>query len=360
MKEVIIAVCDTDGAYCQRLGEYISLENQGKILGVSFSSPESFGEYLKRQRPDIVLLGGGFTESSLVREALIRQIEMEQEGAKKGRLQDEPLWLYLNGSETDSVTFSEVREIPWVAKYQPVSRLLREVFSHYQGWNAREHIHTGGQKEIIGIYSPGHSIWQTPFALTFAQALGQQEKVLYVNLKECAGFSGWFQEEYEKDLLDVMYLCLANEVNVFDCVNSARYTMEGIDYIPPAEDGGCLAEISSQDYVAFIKLLSGKSGYDVILLDFGMMIPGFYRLLGTCSQVYIATEAGEIQEGPLQQFRQMTARQEDMQLEQKFIYLSLPPVNPEICTGSVKLQQWLWGVMGDFSRRLAGVQCGAD
>ncbi len=355
MKKILIAVCDTDGAYGERLGEWISLENKGRFLAMSFSSPECLLESLKGQTPDIVLLGSGFLEHSRIQEVLLEQ----RPGGEHG-LRQKCLWMYLRDAEGEPQPNFCIDGMPLIEKYQPASRILRDIFSYYQSWAERELEETDTDKEVIGVYSPGHSIWQTPFALAFAQALGQREKVLYVSLKECAGFSGWFQEEYEKDLLDVMYLCLSNQVNVFDCVSGARYTMEGIDYIPPAKDGGCLSEISPQDYLTFVRLLTRNSGYDVILLDFGMMIPGFYQLLGLCSRVYITTEQGEIQDAPLQQFRQMTSRQENLQLNQKMIYLSLPTGNMELYTGAARLQQWLWGTMGDYSRRLAGVQSGAD
>ncbi|MCI9081663.1 MAG: hypothetical protein HFI70_04975 [Lachnospiraceae bacterium] len=355
MKKIMIAVCDTDTAYGERLGEWISLENEDKFSGVFYSAWEYFKESLSSQIPDIVLLSKDFLEYPQMREMLLRQRDTDEQDIQNA--EEKPFWLYLKGEEQAP---SCARDLPAVQKYQSASQIVREIFSYYQSWGKGRQSETVAEKEIIGIYSPGHSIWQTPFALTFAQALGQKEKVLYVNLQECAGFSGWFEEEYEKDLLDVMYLCLTNEVNVSDCVNSALYTMEGIHYIPPAEDSGCLGEISSQDYLAFVKLLAAKSGYDVILLDFGMMIPGFYRILGTCSKVYIATEPGEMHQAPLLQFKQITARQEDIQLENKLVYLSLPAVHQNIYQGSAKIQQWLWGTMGDFSRRLAGVQSGTD
>ncbi|MEY8391196.1 hypothetical protein D3Z36_04490 [Lachnospiraceae bacterium] len=356
MRKIMIAVCDTDAAYGKKLGEWISLEHEEKFTGVSFSSVQCFQESCSSQNADIVLVGKQFLEDPLLRQELLKQKTEEERQIQNA--QEKPMWVYLCGQEEEVPLC--MQGFPTVAKYQPASRILREVFVYYQNWgNSREPGSTA-EKEVIGIYSPGHSIWQTPFALTFAQALGQREKLLYVNLKECAGFSGWFLEEYEKDLLDVMYLCLSNEVNVSDCVNSALYCVEGIHYIPPAKDGGCLGEISAEDYISFVKLLAAKSGYDVILLDFGMMIPGFYRLLEKCSKVYITTEPGEIQEAPLQQFRQMTRRQKELQLEDRFVYISLPAMHPQICPGTVNLQQWLWGTMGDFSRRLAGVQCGTD
>ena len=357
MRKILIAVCDGDGSYGEKLGEWISLQKGDKMQCVSFSSPECFLEHLSRQRQDIVLLGQGFLSDARICKEISR-VKEEKEGQMHGT--DSVLWIRLRGMEDRERLNDVIRGIPSVDKYQPASRILREVFSVYQDQGKEMPEQMEGKKEVIGVYSPGHSIWQTPFSLTFAQTLVQKEKVLYVNLKECAGFKGWFQQKYEKDLLDVMYLCLDGGGNVSNCISSALYTIEGIDYIPPAEDGGCLGEVSAQDYLKFVELLRERSGYEVIVLDFGMMVPGFFRLLGMCSKVYIVTEPGELQAAPLQQFQQMASRQGAEELQKKLIYLTLPVVTAGSCRGTGKMQQWLWGAMGDFSRRLAGVQGGTD
>lgn len=359
MRKILIAVCDTDGAYGEKLGEWLSLQRGEKLQGMFFSSPERFLEYHDSRKQDIVLLGRGFLDNPQIYEKIIRQrkdVHKEARGDGEG----EVLWMYLRAADSREQVPDYIRELPAVDKYQPASRILREIFSVYRKWEEEMPNEVSGNREVIGIYSPSHSIWQTPFALTFAQGLAQKEKVLYVNLQECAGFRGWFGEEYERDLLDVMYLCLNNGGNVAHCVSSALYSMEGIDYIPPAEDGGCLGEISAQDYLRFVKLLSENSGYRVILLDFGMMVPGFFQLLQICSKVYIVSECGELSKAPQQQFQQMADRQEDIQLQQKLMYLSLPAAGAGNFPGEGKLQQWLWGAIGDFSRRLAGVQGGTD
>lgn len=347
MKKILIAVCDMDGSYGEKLGEWISLRRGERMISVSFSSPEHFLEYNSGTRQDIVLLGRGFYDHP--------QICKEVSGNAGGTL-----WVYLHESEENMQVPDNIRGLPRVEKYQPAQAILREVFSLYQQCETCALQEAGGKKEIIGVHSPGHSIWQTPFSLTYAQALAQKEKVLYLNFQECAGFEDWFREEYDKDLLDVMYLCLSNEVDVASCVSGACYSMEGIDYIPPAKDGVCLGEISSEDYVRFVRLLEKGSGYRTILLDFGMMVPGFFQMLSMCSKAFIVSETGELVKAPLLQFRQMAGRQEDVQLDDKLEYLSLPPVAAGACPGTGKMQQWLWGTMGDFSRRLSGVSRGTD
>lgn len=356
MKKILIAVCDGDGAYGEKLGEWISLKKRERVQCVSFSTPACFWENYEKQKQDIVLLGKGFFKDAQICEEVSRTIEKNASGNMAGNV----LWMRLRGASDEEQMADCLRELPSVDKYQPASRILREVFSVYREQANETLEEMDGEKEIIGVYSPGHSIWQTPFTLTFAQTLVQKEKVLYVNLNECAGLKGWFQQEYERDLLDVMYLCLNDGVNVSRCISSALYAIEGIDYIPPAEDGGCLGEISAQDYRKFLKLLRESSGYGVIMLDFGMMLPGFFQLLNMCSRVYIVTEPGELQTAPLEQFQQMASRQKEAELAGKLAYLTLPAANTGVCQGVGKMQQWLWGAMGDFSRGLAGVQGGAD
>ncbi len=345
MKKIEIAVCDTDQAYGEKFVTWISLENQDKFGGCCFSEEKPFLEYLKAQRPDIVLLGKGFLGNAKVLEWIQQEGFREQEGI---------LWMYLYDLAEREQIPEGAKGIPVLDKYQPVSQMVREILSYYQAYGKKEEL-ASFQRELIGIYSPGHSIWQTPFALTLAQVLGQREHVLYVNFKECAGFTEWFQEEYQRDLLDVMYLCLTGNGNVSDCIGSAVYRMENFSYIPPAGDSVCLGEILKQDYLKFVQLLVGQSGYGLVILDFGMMVPGFFTLLEECSKVYILTEPGELHAAPLQHFRQMAGKQVQPGLLKRIDYLTLPELQPAAYQRGQWLQQWMWGGLGDYARSLMGV-----
>lgn len=150
------------------------------------------------------------------------------------------------------------------------------------------------------------------------------------------------------------------EGNISDCIKSAVYTLEGFDYIPPAGDGVCLGQISKQDYIRFFRLLIEKGGYDIVILDFGMMVPGFSEMMGMCSKAYILSDQTGLQEYSLQHFKEMVARQKNWELEQKLSYLSLPSGAVKNCQGEPKMQQWIWGELGDYVRELMGVQIGTN
>ncbi len=360
MKIISIAVCDINETYGKRLGGWISFEKKERLKGYCFSSPENFLEFQKVQNIEVVLLGDGFYENSYLIEQIKMQKELEQTELVEQDKYTEVLWIYLYDSTEEKVIPDIIEELPRIEKYQPASEIVREIFSCIQKFGKKEQEHIITKREVIAVYSPIYSMWQTPFSLTLAQTLSEQEKVLYVNFNECAGFAEWFQEIYHKDLLDVIYMCLMEEGTTRDCISSVTYTLEGFDYIPPMEDGECISGISKQDYKKFIKILSEKSGYDVVILDFGRMLPGFFELLEMCNKVYIFSETGELQEGPLQHFKKMALKQKKVELEEKISYLILPKMTFHIGRGEQKMKQWIWGELGDYTRKLVGVQVGAD
>ena len=354
MRKISIAVCDANEAYSRKLGEWIALEQGERILGYSFFTPESFLEFQRSKKVDVVLLGTGFWEDAGIAEQAL--------AAVSGNAAESPVetvWICLY-DPAEGECFEWADSIPMIEKYQPASGIIREVFALCQKYRKEEQEVFAAGREVIGIYSPGHSIWQTPFALTLAQALSQRERVLYVNLKECAGFSSWLKESYQRDLLDVMYLCLTGKGNISDCINSAVHRLEGFDYIPPAKDCVCLGQIAGEDYIRFLRLVIEKSGYDIIILDFGMMVPGFMEMLGLCGKGYVLSGGMGLQEHALEHLKEMLAKQGSLELEEKLSYLSLPCMASEICMGESKMQQWIWGELGDYVRALVGVQVGTD
>ena len=384
MRKISIAVCDTDRTYGQRLGEWLSLERGDRVCGSSFSAPENFLEFQKEGEVDVVLLGSGFWEEPAITAQMKETLALQESAAQaeealaehktaaqtgvqtEQKLQGEQkensgriLWIYLTDLSVKQNLPDLAQNFPVIGKYQAASQIVREIFLYYQKLGLPEHELTLANREILGIYSPAHSIWQTPFALTLAQALSPKEKVLYVNFRECAGFEEWLGENYQRDLLDVMYLCLTGEGNISDCIDSAVYSLEGFDYIPPARDSECLGGVSGRDYLKFIRLLAEKSGYEALILDLGMMFSGFFSLLELCGKVYIVSESGELPGNARKHFKQVAARQENAQLERKISYLQLPELNAGF-RREEKMQQWIWGELGDYARRIAGVQGGTD
>lgn len=230
MSKLSVAVCDENQSYGECVSTWLFTERGKDFSGGFFSSAEVFKEQYSRQQFQVVLLGREFLMEAWI------QAEIEQ--------QRDILWLYLK-EEGEIYPEAEGLEevIPALDKYQPISALMRSIYCYYEEYHKEDIKMVGKTTEILGWFSPEHSIWQTPLALTMAALLAEKEKVLYVNLKECSGLGEWFQEEYEQDLLDVMYYCQEQKPDAAAEVGRFVYSIGQLEYLPPIRDADKLLNI---------------------------------------------------------------------------------------------------------------------
>lgn len=339
MNKLSIAVCDKNQSYGERISIWFSVEQKMNFSGSFFTSRKVFQEQYNRKKFQIVLLGKEFIQESWIKE------EIEQ---KK-----EVLWIYLCEDE-EEIEQIALKQILIVEKYQPMSMLMRSVFEYYEGYQKKDIRILERKGKILGWFSPEQSSWQTPLAVTMASLLAKQERVLYVSLKECSGFGKWFQEEYERDLLDVMYFCQNAEERFEAELRGCIYSLESMDYIPPVRDGQLLCELKEEDYIALLEMLELKSSYDTIILEVGAMFPGFFKILDVCSRIYIPQEQNILAKGINATFRDMVKKQSNPELEYKISWLPLPNWSKEMFIPGCLLQQWIWGETGDYIREILG------
>lgn len=344
MSRLSVAVCDENRSYGESVSTWLFVERGEEFSGGFFSSVELLKEQYVRQKFQVVLLGKTFLQEEWIR------AEIEQE--------KNVLWIYLR-EEREEKMEEWIKTLPIVEKYQPVSAIVRNIYRYYEEYRREDIPKMGETTQILGFYSPSQSIWQTPLAMTMATILAEREKVLYVSLKECSGLEQWFQEEYEQDLLDVMYFCQGREQKAIE-LREFIYSVENVDYIPPVRDGVLLNELTEKDYTELITLLEHQTSYNIIVLDMGNMFPGFFRVWEKCSRIYIPQEKNVLAKGIGESFVTMVRRQENQGLEEKMSWLSLPDWKKEILTPGCLMQQWIWGGQGDYVRELLGTTTGRN
>lgn len=334
MSKLSVAVCDENQSYGESVGTWLFVEQGKDFSGGFFSSTEAFKEQFLRQQFQVILLGRAF----------IQEVWIQEEIRKRKDI----LWLYLweEGEEQAEIG------IPVIEKYQPVSAIMRNIYRYYEEYGREDVGMLQNTTEILGWYSPEQSIWQTPLAMTMAALLADREKVLYVNLKECSGMEHWFQEEYEQDLLDVMYFCQNATQKKSVELGTFIYQIEQLDYLPPARDGILLCELEKADYMGLVEMLEQKTEYDIVVLDMGNMFPGFFDVWKKCRQIYLPKEQNVLAKGIQKNFEEMLKRQKDFQLEEKISRLLLPDWSKQVMTPGCLMQQWIWGGLGDYVREL--------
>lgn len=334
MKKVTIAICDLQDAYRERLAEYFLRKKADKVQIASYSVRRQFTEQQKEAPFDIVLWGRGF-------EGVV-----SKEGTGS-------LYIFLSDSP-------ELEEETAIFKYQSAEEIWREMFAFYMELGKKNGYRSGRETEVIGIYSPTHSRLRTPFALTMAQLMASEKKALYVNLGEWAGFGGWMEESYHRDLADLMYLISSRGVRIRGILESVIHSVNHMDYIPPMADAQLLCETSAEDYRKLLFLLVEKSEYEGIVLDFGVMVPGFFSLLEQCTSIYGVVDAGAMARGQCIQFEESIAKRGMTQLSEKIRSVAFTAADSQVLEQEPVMQQWLYGRLGDRVRAARYGQHGAD
>lgn len=331
MKKVSIAICDGENIYRERLAEYF-IRKKGELLQIAtFSNKRRFAEGRRSRKFDIVLWCRGFEE-------ILEKKEEE---------------MYIFLSETPEW---EKEDMPVIFKYQSAEEILRKIFSFYLELGRENNSICQKEKEIVAVYSPTRSRLQTPFALTLAQIFAEEKKVLYVNLGEWAGFGQWLQQEYQRDLADLLYLMSGYGSQAQGLLECVLHTVNHMDYIPPMADAQLLCETRETDYRELLNFLTDKTDYEVIFLDFGIMIPGFFSLLDKCNKIYGVIDQGAMAKGQCRQFEESLMKSGKEYLAERISYVSFSLADMQLMEQEPVLNQWLYGVLGDRARAARHMQ----
>ncbi|MBO5373507.1 MAG: hypothetical protein J6A75_12450 [Lachnospiraceae bacterium] len=319
-----IAVLDKDKKYLARLRAYLLRKKEQFFLVYGFGSKE---EYLNsKERFDALLVTGELWEKDLEKCSGTKVILLH-EG-----------WVPAQAEGVFSV-----------AKYQSAERLFRQISAllWQQHKRAPKRIFPKDAR-LIGVYSPVHVGNQMLFSMTMARLLGEQEKVLYINLMEHSGFYSLTEAVAEKDIGDLLYGMLEMEHNFTMGLHSIRQTYANFDYIPPAVNPEHLSEIPRALYEKLFFSLKHQSGYDVVIIDFGMVFLGFAETLSVLERLYCLGKSGKINHCRMEEFEEYltkettygAARMQKLVLPDKLACREIP--NP--------LDSSLYGEMGDYIR----------
>ncbi|MBO5292890.1 MAG: hypothetical protein J6B10_06900 [Lachnospiraceae bacterium] len=270
MNKKILAVCDLETDYADRLAEYLA-ERQGFPFEVrTFSDVDRLLLFCREQKDAIQLL--------LISETAYRQ-ELE-------KFPDIHIMIL---NESGKVTYSEHRNVD---KYQPADHIVREVMCYCSDYLSESSVQplvkTGTR--IIGLYSPVKRCMQTSFALTLGQMLARQNRVLYLNLEGYSGFSERFYTEKGPDLTDLVFYAQTIRNKLLYRVESIVRKTGDLEYIPPVFSAADLQVISGEEWKELLLQLTDRCQYDYIILDLSDYVRGLFELLRMCHIIYTIIE----------------------------------------------------------------------
>ncbi len=326
--EKIMAVCDEDPIYSQRLSDVVNQKEKAPFTMVPFSSINALKDYGVKHSIEILIIG-----ESLYRDSV------NDIGARS----------VITLSEGDPVNAS--RNIPSVYKYQAADDLIREVMSAYcEAPSDSQLLVLKKQAQIFGIYSPVGRCCKTSLALTCGQLLARDRNVLYLGFDEFSGFSCLLEEDCKSDLSDVLYFFRQNELDMAR-LKSLVYTWKDLDYIPPVRYPDDLEQITGEETAALLEKLATEMGYEALIVDVGRPGKSLIPILRCCSLIYMPAldDGGSL--AKLDDFEEyLRLAGEDIIID-KIRKLKIPR-QERLSRSGACLDQLLWGELGDYVRTL--------
>lgn len=327
MIQLNIAILDEEEAYLEKLRGYLVRKKETFFKVWTFSRAETYLACEKQSKFDAVVVTAAFLE------------ETEECGKKQKRI-------FLSEGSIPR----QAQNLPVVAKYQSVEKLFAQISAllWQEGTEGEDSLpeHTA---ELIGVYSPVCCENQMLFSMTMAQILGEREKVLYVNLMEHSGFYQVTGEEISEDVGDLLYGMLGREQEFTAGLHRIRRSFLNFDYLPPAVNPEHLSEISKPLYEQLLLALKNRSGYDVVILDFGRVFLGFAEMLSILGNLYCLGKEGILNRYRMEEFCEYLGKEcESAARHQKNLFL------PEWMPGREEtnlMESSLYGGMGDYIRR---------
>lgn len=249
-------------------------------------------------------------------------------------------------SEGECPSYAE--GFPLVKKYQKAEKMFAQVAAFLrQEKSGCGEPPPGGNAGLIGVCSPSGSRQQMFFSLLLAGVLAEEKQVLYVNLLANSGFYRIFEQEISGDIADLVYGMSAEQQDFGLELLQLRQKLNGFDYLPPSVNPEHIAEMTGEQYQKLIALLRLYSGYDVIVLDLGMIFPGFAGQAAGFDRLFCVSGESYADHCRMDDFLEYLDRAEESGIP-KPVCVKLPQETD--CENSIQMEQCLYGSSGDYVR----------
>ncbi|MGN0351620.1 MAG: hypothetical protein ACI4ES_08200 [Roseburia sp.] len=359
MNQIVAAVCDCDEAYVKRFALYVRNHHPEQIVLHTFTRLEPFMEGLLEERFQVVLLGGGFDEAKEgIRQYKIPILylaeEVETDDESDSDFSEESLY-GTHGEAKYRVAEEkgyQQERVKTILKYQSAENILHEIYRACEREEGCENEFNGhkGKIEWIGVCSPIQHEMQMPFSVTMASLLSEKKKVLYLNLMECAGFLELFHLEGERNLSDLLVKVRQNRLSAEGFWQLVSQN-ESLYYIPPVTNPENLYQLEKEGYINLFTFLEQQTDFEVVVLDIGSAIQGFFDILSYCDEVFSLMKSGPFPECRRGQFERAIQNSGHEKLLEKMQTIYLPYSASQVVPAMGLLEQFKWSELGDMARK---------
>lgn len=263
-----LAIMDRDKKYIKKLGSYLNSKGNIPFETFAFDDEAKLLGYLIDHEGAILLIHEDFYQEQY------KQLT-DKVVFLVNRREDE----VLEGKETS------------ICKYQSGDAIAKKIMgicaSDTKTYRfSKRVVVSENRAQIIGLYSPIKRSLQTSFSFVYANLVSQKKRTLYLNFETFAGFSVWFERQYETDILDLIYFLEMGEEKFLLKLSGMVETMGTLHYIPPALSYQDFMEVKESQWIHLIETIATCGSYDVIVLDLNDQMNGLMGVLDLCDSIF--------------------------------------------------------------------------
>lgn len=240
-----------------------------------------------------------------------------------------------------------------VDKYQEVNKIVEEILRNVgdEVKQVKEDLGVYRNTHIYGVYSLSQTEFQLPFSLTMGSILGENSKVLLVDLQEHSGFSHFIGGKEEKGIDDLFVMTQMGSFSK-SRMNACIGHLEHMDYVYPAVNQEFLSEIDVDQFWDAMKIIAGEKVYDVIVLSFGSQFRGFHEIVNRCEEFFLIGKKGGICQWREAEFNQELEDRGHLDCVERMHRVELPIFSENYISYERLIEQWKWNEFGDGIRQM--------
>jgi len=281
-----IVYCDLESAYGNALSQHIEKQIRQRNLTASvqisfFNEVTALETLLQIMEPDVLLLDGDIPLDQRKRWKAGRKVILSRDKQSALAPEEEPQ-----------------------DKYQRSDVLMEKILREETFSFTKKDMKTE-QAEVIAVYSPIHRIGKTTFALTMAQSLARQKRLLYLNFDpfskhlfpfhkeenaKTSKTSHWERDvkpgQTRKSLSDLLFLMEDVNENVGLAISMMTSSMDQVEYLMPMEYMQDLLSVKASRWKQMIEVIRAQCIFDTIILDLCDGVQGLYDILLNATRVY--------------------------------------------------------------------------
>lgn len=300
MNSKIVAVYDQDKSYIESFLEFITSHNTTFFTFQMFTKEDALLKYAEGNNISVLLVSD------------------KNCNEKISKLHAE-LFILLEEDE------QQTKEYEGIRKFQSAEKVLQQIKQHYLE-NRKESLVTNVHKKsnLIGIYTPGKDMLQTPFSILLGQELSKNNKVLYINLQNFSGLHILLGREFPNDFSDLLYYLKGNKERLEEKINIMIQSVNGLDFIPPAFSYFDLITLTPSEWREIIQLVEEKTDYDYIIFELGDGIQGLFEILSACEKIYSIMEDNGFSLAKTEHYKELLQKTEHQEILGKTKETAIP------------------------------------